>query len=131
MAGDDRQRLDKWLWFARVCKSRTLAQKLIEAGQVRINREKNLTPSHTVKVGDTLTIAVASSVRVLRIVAPGTRRGPPAEARSLFEDLSPPPAPREPGFEVRPDGLGRPTKRDRRAIVALKRGGDDFADDEG
>ena len=131
MTGQDRQRIDKWLWFARIAKSRTLAQKLVISGQVRINRERNVSASQPVKIGDTLTIALESGVRVLRIVAAGTRRGPAEEARRLFEDLSPPPALKASAFEVRTDGTGRPTKRDRRAMTALKRGnGDEFAEGE-
>ena len=120
MTGTDRQRIDKWLWFARIAKSRTLAQKLVISGQVRINRERNVSASHAVKVGDTLTIALESGVRVLRIVAPGARRGPAVEARLLFEDLSPPPVPKDVAFEVRTDGTGRPTKRDRRELDRLR-----------
>jgi ribosome-associated heat shock protein Hsp15 len=128
MADADRQRIDKWLWFARVVKTRTLAQKLVTAGNVRINREKQDTASQPVRVGDTLTISLPSGVRVLRVLAPGARRGPSAEARALFEDLSPPALP--PASDAaRAPGAGRPTKRDRRAIAALKRGpADDFSD---
>ncbi len=86
---------------------------------MRINRERHDTPSNLVKAGDTLTIAFPATVRVLRIVACGTRRGPAPEARSLYEDLTPP-EPKLP-VAVREEGAGRPTKRDRRAIVALKR----------
>ena len=127
---DTRQRIDKWLWFARIAKSRTLAQKLAISGRVRINRERNDSASQPVKVGDTLTIGLESGVRVLRILATGSRRGPATEARLLFEDLSPPvpPAP----VEMRGPGTGRPTKRDRRAISAFKRGlGDDFSGSDG
>ena len=113
----------------RIAKSRTLAQKLAVSGRVRINRERNDSASQPVKVGDTLTIGLESGVRVLRILSTGTRRGPAAEARLLFEDLSPPPVPKDPAFEMRDDGSGRPTKRDRRALTALKRGGgEDFPD---
>lgn len=121
-----RQRIDKWLWFARIARSRTLAQKLAISGRVRLNRERNDSASRPVKVGDTLTIGLESGVRVLRILATGTRRGPAAEARLLFEDLSPPAPPEN--AETRVSGAGRPTKRDRRAISAFKRGlGDDFS----
>jgi ribosome-associated heat shock protein Hsp15 len=130
MAGEDRQRIDKWLWFARVVKTRTLAQKLAISGRVRVNRERNDSASRLVKAGDTLTIASDAGVRVLKIVSPGVRRGPPAEARLLYEDLSPPRAPREatppeasPAGQREP-GAGRPTKRDRRAIDSF-RGTDD------
>ena len=97
---------------------------------MRVNRERIDSASHAVKVGDTLTIALESGVRVLRILATGTRRGPAAEARLLFEDLSPPAPPRGEALPDASDPGGRPTKRDRRTLTALKRsGGDDFADD--
>ena len=123
-----RQRIDKWLWFARVVKSRTLAQKLAVSGSVRVNREKCDSASRIVRAGDTLTIAQDSGIRILRVVAPGGRRGPPPEARLLYDDLSPPPAPPAPrNAETRDEGSGRPTKRDRRAIDAFRRSGEDFS----
>ena len=70
-------------------KSRTLAQKLIEAGSVRINSERTVHTDHPVGAGDVLTIAVHSRVLVWRVIDPGARRGPPEEARGLYEDLSP------------------------------------------
>ncbi len=128
---EPRQRIDKWLWFARLAKSRTLAQKVALSGRVRINRERIDSASHAVKVGDTLTIALESGVRVLRILATGTRRGPAAEARLLFEDLSPPAPPHGEALADASDAGGRPNKRDRRTLTALKRsGGDDFGDGE-
>lgn len=84
------QRVDKWLFFARVAKSRTLAAKLARSGHVRVNREKIDDASHPVKVGDVLTVALERRVLVYRVLAPGTRRGPAQEARALYEDLSPP-----------------------------------------
>ncbi|KAB0679240.1 RNA-binding S4 domain-containing protein [Aureimonas leprariae] len=90
MAGEA-QRIDKWLFFARLVKSRSLAQKLVLAGAVRVNREKIDNPARTVRLGDVLTVAVARDVRVLRILASGTRRGPAPEARLLYEDLGRPP----------------------------------------
>jgi ribosome-associated heat shock protein Hsp15 len=109
-------------------KTRTLAQKLVTAGNVRVNRERQDTASQPVRVGDTLTISLPSGVRVLRVLAAGARRGPSAEARTLFEDLSPPAVPQA-REGVRDPGAGRPTKRDRRALAALKRGvEDDFSD---
>jgi ribosome-associated heat shock protein Hsp15 len=131
-AAPARQRIDKWLWFARLAKTRTLAQRLAVSGRVRINREKCAAASDLVKAGDVLTIALERGVRVLRIRAPGTRRGPPAEARVLFEDLSPPAEPPMPAAPdgVRPAGSGRPTKRDRRRLDAVKDGTDeDFSRD--
>jgi len=81
------QRLDKWLWFARILKSRTSAAQLIEGGKVRVNRVRVVKPSHTVQKGDILTIALRGRVLVLRILAGGTRRGPPPEARLLYEPV--------------------------------------------
>ncbi len=124
MTSDGRQRIDKWLWFARVAKSRTLAQKLAVSGRVRVNRERNQSASRPVQAGDILTIALDSGVRVLKVVAPGSRRGPSAEARLLYEDLSPPVSPPPPAAG-RLSGEGRPTKRERRAIDALKRSADE------
>lgn len=110
---DDRLRIDKWLWFARLAKTRTLAQKLAVSGRVRINREKNDNAAQPVKIGDVLTIALDSGVRVLRISAMATRRGPAPEARLLYEDLAPPVPAESPS---RGSGKGRPTKRDRRNL---------------
>ena len=83
------QRLDKWLWFARIIKSRTLATQLVENGKVRVNRVRAAKPSQAVGSGDVLTIAVRGRVQVLRVLATAERRGPPAEARLLYEVVSP------------------------------------------
>ena len=113
-----RQRLDKWLWFARVVKTRTLAAKLVGDGHVRINGARQDTPAKAVAAGDVLTIALERDVRVLKVLEPGERRGPYEEARLLYEDLSPPRAPRPPGSEAEAGGA-RPTKKDRREIDRL------------
>lgn len=122
-SGDGQLRLDKWLWFARVVKSRTLAAGLIEGGKVRINRERTTKPSQIVRVGDVLTISVGPRIRILEIAAIGTRRGPAVEAQALYVDRSPPvivaPQPMQPAGIERPMGAGRPTKRDRRQIDRL------------
>ena len=82
------QRLDKWLWFARLAKSFTLAARLVEEGQVRVNRVKVEKPAVTIKPGDVLTLSLGAQIRVLRVLNPGTRRGPAAEARTLYEDVT-------------------------------------------
>ncbi|UDL94550.1 RNA-binding S4 domain-containing protein [Lichenihabitans sp. PAMC28606] len=89
----ERQRVDKWLWFARVAKSRSLAAKLVIGGHVRINTVRIDNAAKAVRAGDVLTIALDRNVRVLRINAPGLRRGPYEEARLLYDDLSAQPAP--------------------------------------
>jgi ribosome-associated heat shock protein Hsp15 len=119
---DGRQRIDKWLWFARVVKTRALAQDLAQSGHVRLNGRKVDAPSQAVKTGDVLTIGLRGQVRVLKVLGFAERRGSYPAALSLFEDLSPPPPPAgaaeavegrsEAPAPVR--GEGRPTKRDRR-----------------
>jgi ribosome-associated heat shock protein Hsp15 len=81
------QRIDKWLWHARFLKTRGLASRLVSDGKVRVNREKIAKPSHSVRPGDVITATIAGRVRVTRVVAIGERRGPPAEARTLYQDL--------------------------------------------
>ena len=117
-------RLDKWLWFARFVKSRSLATKLVSDGKMRINGAPTHKAHYAVKIGDVLTFALGPHIRVIRIAALGMRRGPAPEARLLYEDLDPP-APRASsstatGFEARDAGAGRPTKRDRRQTASLK-----------
>ena len=85
-----RIRIDKWLWYARVTKTRSLASRLVELGQVRINRQKVAKSSHDVGPGDVVTVAVHDRVRVLRVLAAGARRGPASEANLLFEEIDTP-----------------------------------------
>lgn len=84
-----RQRLDKWLWHARVTKTRTLAQKLIEAGAVRLNGQRITAPDQKIRPGDGLTLQIHSRIKVLRVIAIADRRGPASIAVSLYEDISP------------------------------------------
>lgn len=116
-------RLDKWLWYARFCKSRSLASKLCAEGKIRLDGTVIDKAHAKVRPGQVLTFVLGDHVRVIKVVALGTRRGPASEARGLYEDLSPP-APttalkREPNFRRAP-GAGRPTKRDRRQLDRLK-----------
>ena len=113
-------RLDKWLWQARFLKSRSLAAKLCAGGRVRINRRPIDKPSAQVRTGDVLTFALGNHIRVVRIAALGSRRGPAVEARTLYEDLSAPPPSPPPAAVMRARGSGRPTKADRRAIDRLR-----------
>jgi ribosome-associated heat shock protein Hsp15 len=83
----ERQRLDKWLWHARVVKARTSAAALVAAGHVRINGVCEQAPGHSVKAGDVLTIGLDRSVRVLRVLGFAERRGDASAARVLYDDL--------------------------------------------
>lgn len=125
MAADGRQRIDKWLFFARAVKSRSLAAKLVVAGRVRINRDKAAQASDLVRPGDVLTITLDRNIRVWKVVAAGARRGPAEEARGLYEDMSPPPVPKSEAAAsavapLREAGSGRPTKRERRQTDRLR-----------
>jgi ribosome-associated heat shock protein Hsp15 len=82
------QRLDKWLWFARVVRTRSLATKLVAGGYVRVNARRVNTPAKAIGPGDVLTIALHYQVRVLRVIAPAARRGSAGEAALLFEELT-------------------------------------------
>ncbi|ABS13852.1 MULTISPECIES: RNA-binding S4 domain-containing protein [Brucella] len=120
-----RQRIDKWLFFARVVKSRSLAAKLAVGGKVRVNRDKIEQAAHQVKVGDVLTITLDRRILVYKILAPGERRGPAPEAQLLYEDLTPPPASTstispEAVAPQRESGAGRPTKKERRETDRLR-----------
>lgn len=123
-----RQRIDKWLFFARIIKSRTLAGKFAAAGNVRVNSEKIDQASFLVKPGDVLTIVQERRILVLRILGCGQRRGPAPEAQLLYEDITPKPAAPEDAEVVpalREPGSGRPTKRDRRKIDLFRNRDDD------
>lgn len=81
-------RLDKWLWQARFFKSRSLAAAAC-AGPMRLNGQRVARPSAPVRPGDVLTFVQGRTVRVVRVRAPGLRRGPASEAQTLYDDLSP------------------------------------------
>ena len=83
----ERQRLDKWLWHARVVKARTSAAELVERGHVRINGVREKSPGHQVKLGDVVTVGLDNSVRVLKVAGFSERRGDASAARVLYEDL--------------------------------------------
>jgi ribosome-associated heat shock protein Hsp15 len=83
----ERQRLDKWLWHARVVKARSSAAALVEAGHVRINGVRERSPGHGVKLGDVLTIGLDRSVRVLKVIGFAERRGDATAARVLYDEL--------------------------------------------
>ena len=114
----DKIRLDKWLWQARFFKTRSLSAKTVSGGHVRVNSLKIAKPAYAVGPGDVLTFPQARAVRVIKIVACGTRRGPAPEAQALYEDLAPPEVIPKPDQVPSPkfDGKGRPTKRDRRQL---------------
>lgn len=120
------ERIDKWLWFARFGKTRAIAQKLIERGQVTLNGAKVQKASAGVRVGDKVSIVFETAKRTVTVRGLGERRGPAEEAKLLYDE----PAPREKlasedaalalhkPMLIRERGAGRPTKKDRRDIVS-------------
>lgn len=119
-----RQRIDKWLFFARIAKSRTLAQNWVASGHVTVNGEKVRRSSAEVKIGDRVEVLTRERDFVLVVQAPGERRGPYEVARHLYEDQSLPRERLTPFEQAQRDpGAGRPEKKARRDIDRLKSGG--------
>jgi ribosome-associated heat shock protein Hsp15 len=119
-----RQRIDKWLWHARVVRTRTSAATLVDEGHVRLNGERVSANSQPVKAGDVITIALDRSVRIMKVTGFAERRGDATAASALFEDLPPKretvATPPEPASGERDPGSGRPTKQERRALDRLR-----------
>jgi ribosome-associated heat shock protein Hsp15 len=114
---DSPVRLDRWLWAARAFRSRSLAADACNGGKVELNRG-SAKPHKLVRPGDVVTITALDGERTLRVLATSVRRGSASVARDLYEDLTPPPPPRQvkPAAAERERGLGRPTKRERRQM---------------
>lgn len=88
--GEGSLRLDKWLWFARLARTRSLAARLCAEGCVVVEGALAIKPHQTVRVGDSIIVAQGQMRRRLRVLALGVRRGPPAEARRLYDEPAPP-----------------------------------------
>ena len=124
---EDGLRLDKWLWYARFFKSRSLATKVCGTGKVRVDGTPVSKPHHQLRPGNVLTFPQGRHIRVVKVLALGQRRGPAPEAQGLYEDLKPPEAANRlpPEARLRPaqpnraQGAGRPTKKERRALAKL------------
>ncbi len=86
----DSQRLDKWLWCARFFKTRALAARFCDDGRMRVSGQLTHKAHYAVRAGDVLTFPLGPYIRVIKITGLAARRGPPAEARRLYEDLAPP-----------------------------------------
>ncbi len=119
-------RLDKWLWHARFFKTRAMATRAIASGRFRLDGEVMSKPHRSASIGQTLTFAQGTSIRVIKVLALSSRRGPASEALLLYDDLAPTQPKQKkttvnnPDFEARGKGAGRPTKRERRLTDRLK-----------
>lgn len=130
IGADSGQRIDKWLYYTRIFKTRTLAGKFADSGKIRLShgdrRERITKASQTVRAGDILTFPLHQDIRILEVLLPGTRRGPAPEAKLLYGDLSPQITPATKAAKnlnaapAREKGMGRPTKKDRRAMDRLQ-----------
>ena len=121
-------RLDKWLWYARFFKTRSAATKVISGGRFRLDGTVMNKPHRRALCGQVLTFIQGDRIRVIKIMALGSRRGPASEASMLYQDLTPAheapqrtKRPKRPEFEARSKGSGRPTKLQRRATDRLKK----------
>ena len=81
-------RLDQWLWFARLVKSRSLAARLCAAGAIELNGGAVRKPNQTVRVGDIIAVPQGGWRRTVRVMALGVRRGPASEARALYDEAA-------------------------------------------
>jgi ribosome-associated heat shock protein Hsp15 len=84
----DRQRIDKWLWHARMVRTRSDAAGLVTAGHVRLNGKRITLPSHPVRIGDVVTLALDRSVKVVRVEGVCDKRGAAPAARALYSDMT-------------------------------------------
>lgn len=116
---DEDIRLDKWLWAARLFKTRRLAVEACDGGHVKVGGV-NAKPARTVKVGDHIEARTPGGRRVVVVKVLCSHRGSPELAATWYEDHSPPPPPREPMVARWERGEGRPTKRDRRVLDKLR-----------
>lgn len=111
-------RIDRWLCAARAFRTRSLAADACDGGKVSIN-DTTAKPHKLVRAGDVVTIGGTTGKRIWRVLEIAERRGPASLARTLYEDLTPPPPPTpsvDAGIPRRDPGSGRPTKRDRRQL---------------
>jgi ribosome-associated heat shock protein Hsp15 len=122
----DRQRIDKWLWHARVVRTRTAAAGLAASGHVRVNGQRIDAASHAVRAGDVVTVTLDRAIRVLKVLGFAERRGSASAAQAMCQDLEPPmrTAAADATPPRRDTGSGRPTKRERRAIDRFMGNGD-------
>jgi len=120
------QRIDKWLWHARFFKTRSLAQKQVATGKIRVDSEKISSPSRKILIGNVLTITRDRDIKIIEILGIADKRGPYSQAQLLYNDLSPPKPEKQKQEETvesmsRIQSEGRPTKHQRKQIMAMKR----------
>jgi ribosome-associated heat shock protein Hsp15 len=117
-------RLDRWLWHARACRTRSAAARLAASGQVRLNGQPTAKAHQAVRPGDVLTFPQGHHIRVWKVLALAERRVGAADVAALYEDLKPPQPenrlPRDTVALAAPAPPGRPDKQARRQLRALR-----------
>ena len=124
------QRIDKWIWHARFARTRSLAQKLVRSGNVRLNRIKVASTSQQVQPGNVLTLSLPKQVKIIEIKAIAERRGPYSAARLLYNDNTPeiaidPASQADIPTTATVEKEKRPDSRSRRLAIKLKQGSTD------
>ena len=119
------QRIDKWLWAARIVKTRTLASKSVSGGIVRVNGIRVTKPGKAIQIGDVITFVLRGDMRIFQVNNFSPKRGPYEQAKRLYEDLTPAKMSRTEANAkkiltpaLREKGSGRPTKKQRRDLTA-------------
>lgn len=112
-------RIDKWIWAARMFKTRSMATKACAAGHVQVNAE-TAKASIKVKIGDAVEVLTPARLRILEVVALDDKRGPASVAQGLYNDHTPPEPTKEDPPVFRERGAGRPSKRQRRSLQKLR-----------
>lgn len=125
-SGNLSQRIDKWLWHARFFKTRSIAQKQVATGKIRVDREKISSPSRKVSAGNVLTITRERDIKIIEILGIADKRGSYSVAQLLYKDMSPPKPEKQKQEQTRESmsrivSEGRPTKHQRKKIMAMKR----------
>ena len=115
----DSVRIDKWLWAARMFKTRSMATRACSAGHVTLNNQP-AKAAQKVHVGDHVSVLTPSRMRLLEVQALLDKRGPASVAQTLYIDHTPPEPPKEEPAVLRERGTGRPSKRERRALHKLR-----------
>ncbi len=120
------QRIDKWLWHARIFKTRSIAQKQITTGKIRVDKEKISNCSRKIIASNVLTITLQRDIKIIEVIGFAKKRGPYSDAQLLYNDLSPPKLEKQKQEQTkesmsRIQSDGRPTKHQRKQIVAMKR----------
>ena len=116
-------RLDVYLYYIRIFKSRSLATKFVSTNRLRISGQVTQKPHKMISIGDVLTMTINNNIKILKVLDIPNRRGPYSESLNFYEDITPIESiPKKESLKLDVkfvDRVGRPTKRERRQIDRL------------